>query len=95
MNEQTVDELRTHLKAIEKIISEKCPEAEYLLTVQVENDSDDEAMDVFYGVKSDNVNSLIDLFSNVFELIAAENPDPEVFNDFLNGFGITGPSGEA
>jgi len=95
MNEQTVDELRTHLKAIEKIISEKCPKAEYLVTVQMDNENDDDAMDVFYGVKSDNVNSLIDMFSNVFELIAAENPDPEVFNDFLNNFGITGPSGEA
>jgi len=94
MDEETVKELRSHLSSIEKIITEKCPEAEYIVTIQMDNKEEDEAVDVFYGVKAESSGNLIDMFSNVYELACAENPPQEEFDNFLGGFGIMGASGE-
>jgi len=95
MDEETVKGIQTHMRAIEEIVSEKCPEAQYMMTVQMDSEKEDDSMDVFYGVRSDSAMKLIDMFSNMFELVAAENPNEEEFSDFLKNFGIMGASGEA
>ena len=82
-------------KLTNEIINEKCPEAQYMLTIQTDSKSAEEALDVFYGVRADSTSDLIEMFENVFELVCAENPNNDKFNNFLNGFGIMGASGEA
>lgn len=95
MDEETVKGIQTHMRAIEEIVSEKCPEAQYMFTVQMDSKKQDESMDVFYGVRADTTSDLIDMFENIFELVCAENPNPEKFKSFLSDFGIMGASGEA
>jgi len=95
MDEETVKEIQSHLRSIEEIINEKCPEAQYMLTIQMDSKSAEEALDVFYGVRADSTSDLIEMFENIFELVCAENPNTDKFNKFLNGFGIMGASGEA
>ena len=95
MDEETVKEIQSHLRSIEEIIAEKCPEAQYMLTIQMDSKSADEALDVFYGVRADSTSDLIEMFENIFELVCAENPNPEKFKSFLSDFGIMGASGEA
>ena len=95
MKEETVKKIQSHLKSIEEIIVENCPEAQYMLTVQMDSEKQDDSMDVFYGVRADSTSDLIEMFENVFELVSAENPNPQKFDRFLNSFGITGPAGEA
>lgn len=95
MNEEVVESIRQHMKDIESLLEKHCPEAQYMMTVQMDSEKEDDSMDVFYGVRSDSPMKLIDMFSNMFELVAAENPNEEEFSDFLKNFGITGPAGEA
>tara|TARA_R100001510_G_scaffold16751_1_gene14117 strand:+ start:315 stop:602 length:288 start_codon:yes stop_codon:yes gene_type:complete len=95
MKEEVVKEIQSHMRAIEEIVTENCPEAQYMFTVQMDSEKEDEAMDVFYGVRADNTSELIEMFENVFELVCAENPSPEKFKNFLDNFGIMGASGEA
>jgi hypothetical protein len=95
MKEEVVKEIQTHMKAIEEIVTENCPEAQYMFTVQMDTDGEEGAMDVFYGVRADDTSDLIEMFENIFELVCAENPNPEKFNNFLGDFGIMGASGEA
>jgi hypothetical protein len=95
MDEETIKGIQSHMKAIEDIVNDKCPEAQYMFTVQMDSEKEDDAMDVFYGVRADNTSELIEMFENIFELVCAENPNPEKFDNFLNGFGIMGASGEA
>jgi|TARA_R100000734_G_C3255914_1_gene56026 hypothetical protein len=95
MKEELLKEIQSHIRAIEKIVEKNCPEAQYMFTVQMDSESEDDAMDVFYGVRADNTSELIEMFENIFELVCAENPNPEKFNNFLGDFGIMGASGEA
>ena len=95
MKEELLKDIQSHIKAIEKIVEKNCPEAQYMFTVQMDSESEDESMDVFYGVRADNTSELIEMFENIFELVCAENPNPEKFKSFLSDFGIMGASGEA
>ncbi len=94
MTEETINEIRSHIKAIEEIVSEKHPNAQYAFIAQMDGDQED-SVDVFYSVSSESINELSDMFENIFELVCAERPSEEGFRKFLNEFGITGPSGEA